>query len=216
MSGRVWALWEWAASCPSLGPHWGSCGPWMEDTFQGAKVTVATLSARLPRTAGGYIDPIALWGDALLQLTSTLSQQLESCQRAGGEHGQPWRSHGTSQCTVLWGSGELICEVAPTAMLSTPVGLPNRVPGWVLVSLGGPKPRGASRLCRTWRMAKEFVLMTGRCGLQPAVSSQGGSGHFGFLGPVSCCGMMASEFTVRNHSSWTLRWPSTSRASGQL
>lgn len=168
---------------PIAGPHWASHGLWVGDTSQDAKVTVATLSgvsARLPRTARGYIDPMALWGGALLQLTSTPSQQLESCQCAGGEHGQPWCSHGTSHCTVLWQSGELICEVAPKALLFAPKGLPNPVLGWALVSLVGAKSLSASRLCRTWRMAKEFVLMTGRCGLQPAVSSQGALGILAF------------------------------------
>lgn len=85
-SGRVGVPGEQAASCPSLGLQWGCRGPQVGDTSQDARVTVATLvgvSARLPGTARDYVDPAALWGVALLQLTSAAlpaAGELSACR----------------------------------------------------------------------------------------------------------------------------------------
>jgi len=105
----------------------------------------------------------------------------------------PGAPTGPSHVMVARRSGEFICELAPVALLSTSMGVPDPVPCWVLVSRREQSPSvspGHARPPGAWSMAKEFILTPRRCGLQPAVSSLGSSGHSGSLGAVSCGGLM--------------------------
>lgn len=104
-----------------------------------------------------------------------------------GDCGHSWQCpHGTAHnsqrlCDPV-GFGEFICELVPLALLSIPMGHPDSVLYRSWFALGEQRPSvllGFVRPPEAWRMAKVFMLMLGRCGLQPAVRSLGSSGHFG-------------------------------------
>lgn len=198
-SGRVGVQGERAVLCPSLRSHWGCRGPWVGDTSQGVRVTVATQWRpreaaqdrrwlRCPRSSVGCCSapvdvkcPPGSWRAAGVPQESKPS---------------PGTPMGPTHRTVAGGSGEFICELAPTALLSTPMGLPGPVLCWVLVSPGEAKPIVSPRLCKATRgveagqgvHAHAWEIRSSACS-----SSPGGSGRFGTLSPVSCCGMMASS-----------------------
>lgn len=149
-------------------------------------MTVAALGGvlvRLPRRAGGYVDSIALWGVTLFQWTSSAlpaAGELSVCRRRAWlalllprDPPAAWWLGGPGSSFVSW----LLWCLSPLRWDSQVL---SRAGSWLPQGKQSPSvPPDCARPPGARRMAKEFMLPPGRCGLQPAASSPGGSGHFG-------------------------------------